>query len=1053
MTSSPEGLPCSCASPSRRAFLTAAATAGAFAAYGLPAFAGPFAPQDGPIPPDKKLSQAWLDSLTARGKQAVYSGSELRWIGMPVGGIGAGTVYLGGDGRLWLWDVFNHSHVGVESKTIDYLGQTVRAQDGSNYVQPVEPASPFQLGFALATADASRVLDRSGWEEIRFTGEYPIGRVHYRSPGFPLEVDLEACSPFVPLRATESGWPATMLRFEVRNPGARPVRFRFAGFLENPVLHHHRGRAQAVLRNRVQRFAGGTLLHCTAEEPPVEPSDRPDLPIEDFEGQDYGSWTVTGTAFGDGPVRAMEMPAYQGAVAQQGERLVNSHHTRAGEDVREGDAHVGTLTSPPFRLERKHLNFRVGGGAHAGKTCVQLLVGEEVVRETTGQDHNRLQAASWPVAEFEGQEARIRIVDQERGSWGNIGADDFEQSDLPRAGIDVESLHDFGSMALTLLGPPHGEQAAAGREPGSTEAAADLGDRLSGGIRREVELAPGESARFDFLVCWHFRNLSLPGEAAAGREYASRFQDAAEVAVALAREAPQLLERTRRWRDTWYDSTLPWWLLDRTMATASNLATTTCHRLGDGRFWGWEGIGCCAGTCTHVWHYAQAVGRLFPSLERALRERTDFAPPAFDPESGRIDFRGGLAGRWAADGQAGVVLRSLREHQMSPDDRFLKRNWNSIRAALRFLMEQDAADGKTDGALDGEQHNTLDAEWYGRVPHLTGLYVAALAAGAEMADDAGDGAFAAECRERLEMGKTAMMECFDGESFIQLEDPAHADDIAVGRGVHIDQVMGQGWAHQLGLGRLWDGDATRSALAALWKHNFVPDMGELRATLAPGVRGRPYAIAGDAGLVMCTWPKGGRRADWEKHWQYMYFNECMSGFEYQAAAHMIHEGLVTEGLAVTRAVHDRYHPRLRNPYNEVECSDHYARAMAGYGVYLAVCGYDYHGPKGRLGFAPKIRPEDFRCAFTAAEGWGTYWQRYEDDGMRCGIELKFGRLRLRRLTLQPPPGMQVGALRLVSAGREPRVLDFRFEQDRLEVSLPADLVLAEGSALELQVSS
>ena len=107
---------------------------------------------------------------------------------------------------------------------------------------------------------------------------------------------------------------------------------------------------------------------------------------------------------------------------------------------------------------------------------------------------------------------------------------------------------------------------------------------------------------------------------------------------------------------------------------------------------------------------------------------------------------------------------------------------------------------------------------------------------------------------------------------------------------------------------------------------------------------------------MCTFP----RADWSydkakgkgADWAAGYFNECMNGFEYQVAGHMIWEGMLTEGLAVTRMIHDRYHAARRNPWNEVECGDHYARSMASYGVFLAACGYEYHGPQRPSGFRP-----------------------------------------------------------------------------------------------------
>ncbi len=121
-------------------------------------------------------------------------------------------------------------------------------------------------------------------------------------------------------------------------------------------------------------------------------------------------------------------------------------------------------------------------------------------------------------------------------------------------------------------------------------------------------------------------------------------------------------------------------------------------------------------------------------------------------------------------------------------------------------------------------------------------------------------------------------------------------------------------------------------------------------------------------------------------------------------SHMVWEGMVLEGLAVTRAIHDRHHARLRNPYNEIECSDHYARAMASYGTLLAACGFEYHGRQGRLGFAPRIAPEDFRAAFTTAEGWGTFAQKRTGDQQQVTLALRWGRLRLRRLSFVPAGG-------------------------------------------------
>jgi len=177
----------------------------------------------------------------------------------------------------------------------------------------------------------------------------------------------------------------------------------------------------------------------------------------------------------------------------------------------------------------------------------------------------------------------------------------------------------------------------------------------------------------------------------------------------------------------------------------------------------------------------------------------------------------------------------------------------------------------------------------------------------------------------------------------------------------------------------------------------------------------------------------------------------MSGFEYQAAAHMIWEGgdqgdLLQNGLAIARAIHDRYNAALRNPYNEIECSDHYARAMASFGVYQAVCGYEYHGPKGHLGFAPRLTPEDFRCAFTAAQGWGTFSQTTEGAGRKADVRVNWGKLRLKTLALELPVGRTATQVRVTAAGKElPATLDVQGR--RAEIRLERELLIEQGQSI------
>jgi uncharacterized protein (DUF608 family) len=559
--------------------------------------------------------------------------------------------------------------------------------------------------------------------------------------------------------------------------------------------------------------------------------------------------------------------------------------------------------------------------------------------------------------------------------------------DLPGRNAQLQSEIFETATGFSLMIPAAGKMRSGSMDLVAMGDAAPVQKDGMNGLRVSVQLAPGESKTIPFLISWHFGHDA----------YAKKFSHAAAVADYVARHFDRLASQTRLWADTWNDTSLPQWFMDRAMASASTMQTANLQFAGD-RFWAWEGIGAGKGTCTHVWAYAQTMARLFPSLERNLREITDFG--LYQMEDGGVPFRPSRdKTKVAIDGQCGIVLRSYREHLISADAQFLKRNWPAIKKAVNYLIEFDKNDDAYDGLLDGEQHNTLDAEWYGKVHVLCSLYLAALRAGEEMAIEMDDAAFQKRCRHTYDMGRKNIEKLYNGEYYVQLEDPDHADAIGVGPGVYIDQVYGQFWANQVGLGALMNQEHVRSALNAIWKYNFLTDVGPFREVFKAG---RFYAWKGDGGVLMCTWPNGGLRDDFMKHWQYGYFNEVMSGFEHQLAAHMMAErdpGLLKKGLVIMRTIHDRYAPAKRNPYNEVEFSDFYARAMASYGSFLAVCGFDYNGPAGTIGFDPVIHPEDFRAPFTAAEGWGTFSQTLNAKEMKAELSVNYGRVLLKSIQL------------------------------------------------------
>ena len=980
------------------------------------------------IPAEKSLSPDFIRALSQRGERAVYTGDELQTIGMPVGGIATGQLYLRGDGTLGLWQIFN-KHI--------FSGY------GRDNYRTYRPDSPVDSGFAVLLESGDKTIVRplnQDFGRVEFAGEYPLGVVRYKADGFPVEVEMEAFSPFIPLNAKDSALPATIFHVTVKNTSDEVQRVGVLGWLENAVCFDSAKAVHATRRSRIVNEKGRTLIVHTAEETPKEQvaAPRTKIVLADFEGDSYGDWTTTGEAFGQGPAHGT-LPSQQAVSGFLGKGLVN---TFLG-----GDRPQGTLTSPAFEISRKYLNFLIGGGSQADQTCINLLLDGKVVRTATGKDNEKLEGRFWNVEDLQGKTARLEIVDRQSGGWGHLNIDQIELADESSEGNlgPFDKLPDYGSLVLAFA-----EEAISAKNTreivestsgwskqlhATLEVTYPVTDRRSETMATKmVKLAPRASRTFTFVLAWFFPNHPQ------GHEYDSRFADATKVAQYVLDNHDRLAGDTKKWHQTFYeDSTLPRWLLFRLHSTVSTLATGTCQWRRSGRFWAWEGVGCCEGTCTHVWNYAHAPARLFPELERSVREMQDFGE-GFDPASGLVGFRSNRT--YAADGQCGTVLKAYREHRCAPDDSFLRRNWLRIKKALEFSIKQD---GNDDGLIENSQHNTYDINFEGANTFVGSLYLAALNAGAEMAREMNDEEFAERCERIFESGVDLTMDrLWDGEYFIQTVDLKKHPKDQYEKGCLSDQLFGQGWAHQLALGYLYPPEQVKQALRSIWKYNWAPDIGPYNEAHPPE---RWFALPGEPGLFTCTWPKSPYLKEGVR-----YREEVWTGIEYQVAGHMVWEDMVPEALAICHGVHMRYSPAQHNPFNEIECGDHYARGMASWGVYTALAGFEYHGPNGHLGFAPRLTPEKFQAAFTAAEGWGSFAQTRAADVQREQIDLRWGRLKLESLAFSVPQNWRTveATVRLDGASIESNSV---LRDGRLEIELGRPSLLSKDDTLEIEIRS
>ena len=623
----------------------------------------------------------------------------------------------------------------------------------------------------------------------------------------------------------------------------------------------------------------------------------------------------------------------------------------------------------------------------------------------------------------------------------------------------------FGSAALTVIGAKPRIKAMWLRSPGwefdslsalwrevSSGAfttndgsnTVDNAGRNGASILLDGRLEAGQSRTYPILITWHFPNSYLREGGAAEPQgqsvvegqpgcrtvpadgpapwrpfYSTLWKDAREVAAHVEQNFASLRTRTIQFKNALFNSTFPPYVLDAVSANLAILKAPTLLRQANGNVWGWEGCfpdsGCCHGSCTHVWNYAQALPHLFPALERTLR---DLELTRSMDERGHVTFRGAIPDgpvdhtfHAASDGQLGGIMKVYRDWQISGDAAWLKRMYPLAKKSIDYGIATWDPDHR--GGLFEPHHNTYDIEFWGPDGMCTSIYLGALSAMAKMAAAVAESEDASHYSELAQQCAKFMDETlFNGEYYQQkvefqdLHDQSFAQSIA-----HVDEkssemqqlLKREGPKYQYGSGCLSDGvigawmasiygietplaqKNVRSTLQAIFRNNFKTDLSQHANAQRPG-----YAMGHEPGLLLCSWPRNGKPT-----LPFVYSDEVWTGIEYQVASHLIQEGFVEEGLTIVRALRSRYDGRTRNPWNEYECGNWYARAMSSFALVGALSGFRYSAVDRTLRFGPKLKVRPFVSLFSTAFGYGTIAL----DGRKLTVNVIEGELPIEKVLI------------------------------------------------------
>jgi len=607
-----------------------------------------------------------------------------------------------------------------------------------------------------------------------------------------------------------------------------------------------------------------------------------------------------------------------------------------------------------------------------------------------------------------------------------------------------------------------------------------------------VNLKPGEEKTINLNMAWYVPNSDLrtgpeptaeeqkkakkttcdPGTGCCPPSgslyyepwYSGHYKDIKDLTRYWTTRYNNLRSESKLFSEAFYNSSLPDEVLEAVAANLTILKSPTVLRQKDGKLWAWEGChdasGCCSGSCTHVWNYAQAIPHLFPGLERTLRE-TEFE--ISQNSEGHQTFRSAIPIRIidhgfyaAADGQLGGIMKVHREWRISGDTKWMKERLPAVKKSIDYCINQWDPEGK--GILEEPHHNTYDIEFWGPDGMCTSFYLGALKAFIAMGNEVG--LDVSRYAKLFNKGKTYIEnELYNGEYFIQktqwkglrAADPTEASSKSMGgwyspealkllekegpkyqygNGCLSDGILGNWIGEMCYIDNFLDKGKVKSHLISIHKYNYKPDLSDHVNPQRPG-----YAIGKDGGLLLCSWPAGD-----EPSLPFVYSNEVWTGIEYQVASHLMIAGEVDKGLDIVRAARKRYDGRVRNPFNEYECGHWYARAMSSYGLLQGLTGIQYDAVDKSMDIDSKLG-DNFISFFSTQSGWGNL----EVDNNKIILKVAYGYLDLQELNFTHEKSFS--AISKIVVGSKEIKAGFEHEEGLYKVLFGKEVKLDHGEEL------